>query len=72
MILLPIRMHHLDPRQVGASLRTIEDYIYYISERANLLLSDLERTTAKNQAVITALEARIAALEEQQNEGGNN
>ena len=41
----PERMNKLDPEDVSASLRTIEDYIGYITERTEYALTNTFRTT---------------------------
>ena len=42
----PERMNKLDPEDVGASLRTIEDYIGYITERTEYALTNTFRTSS--------------------------
>lgn len=42
----PERMNKLDPEDVSASLRTIEDYIGYITERTEYALTNTFRTSS--------------------------
>ena len=60
--IFPEDMDRLDPNNVAQSLRTIEDYIRYITERVEF---NAINTKSQTQLELDALRARIEGLKKE-------
>lgn len=71
MAVLPESMAQLPREDVGKSLKVLEDYVRYMSERMEFSVSGLNKNVGELTALqeqLAALEARVQALETPQTE----